>query len=305
MQTRRAFVKHSSIAATGLLALNSLDSIASICNDTNTLAANKNSITILHTGNILQQLQPMSITGLHNGLGGFEQMATIIKSQKNKYKNVLLLDAGNATSNKNDASETLQLMQSLGYDAVKIAANEINFNALQLNNIGKKLPLVASNYTFDNKLNVASLPFSIFQKGAYKVAVITAGQRVRNKVINFKNPIAEANKLAATLKNEYNCNLVVCISTLGYNTKNAKNDITLANSSTHIDVILGADNLMVTPAIVKNTNKEEVVLNYSAPKGLVLGKLQIEFDEEGNKKMVHFDNLMVGTTNQRWKRETA
>jgi hypothetical protein len=47
------------------------------------------------------------------------------------------------------------------------------------------------------------------------------------------------------------------------------------------------------------------VLNYSAPKGLVLGKLQIEFDEEGNKKMVHFDNLMVGTVNQRWKRETA
>jgi 2',3'-cyclic-nucleotide 2'-phosphodiesterase (5'-nucleotidase family) len=98
---------------------------------------------------------------------------------------------------------------------------------------------------------------------------------------------------------------VVCISTLGYNTKNAKNDIALANSSTQIDVIIGADNLMVTPAIVKNTNKEEVVLNYSAPKGLVLGKLQIEFDEEGNKKMIHFDNLMVGTPNQRWKRETA
>jgi 5'-nucleotidase len=305
MQTRRAFVKHSSIATTGLLVLNPLDSIASIFNDTNTLAANKNSITILHTGNILQQLQPISNSGLHNGLGGFEHMATIIKSQKNKYKNVLLLDAGNATSNKNDTTQTLQMMQSLGYDAVKIAVNEINFNAQQLTNIGKKLPLLASNYHFDNKLNVSTLPFSIVQKGAYKIAVITAGQRVRNKVISFKNPIVEANKLAEILKNDYNCNLVVCISTLGYNTKNAKNDIALANSSTHIDVIIGADNLMITPAIVKNTNKEEVVLNYSAPKGLVLGKLQIEFDDEGKKKMVHFDNLMVGTPNQRWKRETA
>lgn len=305
MQTRRSFVKNSSIAATGLLALNPLHSIASIFNDTNTLAANKNSITILHTGNILQQLQPISNKGLHNGLGGFEHMATIIKSQKNKYRNVLLLDAGNATSNKTDAAETLQLMQSLGYDAVKVAANEINFNAQQLNNIGKKLPLVTSNYSFDDKLNIPTLPFSIVQKGVYKIAVITAGQRVRNKIISFKNPIAEANKLAATLKNDYSCNLVVCISTLGYNTKNTNNDIALANSSTYIDVIIGADNLMITPAILKNKNKEEVVLNYSAPKGLVLGKLQIEFDEEGNKKMVHFDNLMVGTANQRWKRETA
>ena len=102
-----------------------------------------------------------------------------------------------------------------------------------------------------------------------------------------------ANTLAAWLKNEKNCHLVVCLSQLGYKTKTSIDDLQLANNSTHIDIIISghAGNFNARPVITLNRKKAEVIIHASAAKDLALGNVEINFDEKNCKKFIAFNNL--------------
>ena len=58
--------------------------------------------------------------------------------------------------------------------------------------------------------------------------------------IVYKDPIQEANKISAVLRNDEKCDYIICLSHLGYKYENNKvSDIALANASLDIDLIIG------------------------------------------------------------------
>jgi len=104
------------------------------------------------------------------------------------------------------------------------------------------------------------------------------------------------NELSAYLKKEKNCQLVVCISDLGYKNKNGLDDITLAEKSTHIDIIIGnhATNHTTFPFVTRNSRKEEVIIHSAVDNGFGLGNIEIGYDERtATRNSVSFNNLLT------------
>ena len=130
--------------------------------------------------------------------------------------------------------------------------------------------------------SVSANDYKIIYRGDIKTGVITA---------NSKSVSAGSiNALAVYLKKEKNCHLVVCLSQLGYQSKTGLNDMALATTSTHLDIIIGghADNFCTRPVIAQNKNKEEVIINHAATNALALRKIEIGFDNRGKKEQVAF-----------------
>ncbi len=141
-----------------------------------------------------------------------------------------------------------------------------------------------------NDLAAISEEYKIIQKGKFYTGIITA--KPGNRDI-----IEKINTLSAYLKNEKNCTIVVCLSQLGFKNKNAADDITLANKSTHLDIIISghAENFPLNPFIALSSNGGEVIIHSAAGDASAFGKIEIDFNERGQKKHICFAHSISDT----------
>jgi len=112
-------------------------------------------------------------------------------------------------------------------------------------------------------------------------------------VINTNNlSVSAINALAGTLKKNKACHLVVCLSQLGFKNKASIDDITLAQQSENVDVIISAANNKTTvhPMIMLNKQNAEVIINPTNDIAAV-GKIDISFDKSGKKRNISLSNL--------------
>ncbi|MBL0145736.1 MAG: hypothetical protein IPP48_08220 [Chitinophagaceae bacterium] len=130
--------------------------------------------------------------------------------------------------------------------------------------------------------------YRIVYKGDIKVGVIKA-------LAGEKNTVQRINTLSAYLKKEKDCQLVVCLSQLGFKNKVVLDDIKLAQQSTNVDVIIGGhlSNFSAYPFVAQNTNKAEVIIQSATDNGFALGNIEIEFDNTLAKKSIAINNLLT------------
>lgn len=133
--------------------------------------------------------------------------------------------------------------------------------------------------------------YKLISKNGIKTAVIS----VKTGDADIVNSV---NTLAAHLKNEKGCSMVVCLSQLGYKNNSGLDDITLAEKSTNIDVIIGghATNFAKRPMTARNKNKAEVILHSAAGRKSPVGEIRIGFDNAGNKNAVGFTDPFIAST---------
>lgn len=162
----------------------------------------------------------------------------------------------------------------------KIGANLIMLHA------GNSAPALQPPYDASmhagESFSVNADDYKIIYKGDIKTGVITA---------NNKSACAESiNTLAVYLKKEKNCQLVVCLSQLGFKSETGLDDLTLAATSTQLDIIIGghATNFCKSPMTTLNKNKEEVIINHAGTNGFALRKIEIGFDKQGRKYQLAF-----------------
>jgi 5'-nucleotidase len=160
-----------------------------------------------------------------------------------------------------------------------------NANLIMLH-AGETAPAIKTAYDASlhtgESYSVSDNDYKIIYKGDIKTGVITA----QGKSVSVES----INALAMYLKQEKNCQLVVCLSQLGYKSKKGLNDLALAEASTHLDVIIGghADDFCTRPVTAQNKNKEEVIINHAATNGLAMRKIEISFDNRGKRSQVAF-----------------
>lgn len=127
--------------------------------------------------------------------------------------------------------------------------------------------------------------YKIIRKGNIKTGIISAKP-------GESDIMQKVNNLSAYLKKEKGCTVVVCLSQLGYKNKNTPDDITLAKRSIHLDLIIGGNtkNFHQHPVILLNSNNEEVIIHSAAGDSAAFGKIDIDFNEKGQKKYISFTN---------------
>ncbi len=279
---RRRFIAQS---ISGSLGLNLLGPSAFAINDT------VSDLTILHTNDMHSRIDPFpSESGKYAGLGGMARRAQLIGQIRKQTDQVLLLDAGDIFQgtpyfNLFGGELEFRLMSEMGYDGATLGNHDFD-NGIgglleQLPNA--KFPFIISNYDFSRTdLKDQFSPYRVYQKGSVKVGVFGLGIELEGLVESklYKNtvymdPIGIANEMVQQLKEEA-CNLIVCLSHLGYQYKSEKiSDIKLAENISGIDLIIGGHThtFLKEPTTINRQDGHRTVINQVGFGGIHLGRI--------------------------------
>lgn len=298
---RKTFIKNSiyGSAAVGL-ALNNFS-----------CSSHKN-ITILHTNDVHSHVEPFSKD--HSEFpnkGGFERRATLISEIRRQNPNTLLFDAGDIFQgtpyfNFYGGEIEFKLMSMLGYDAITIGNHDFDNG---MDGLDKQLPnakfdIISSNYDFKNTILESKVSdYKIYNKSGIKIGVFGLGIELEGlvskdlyKETKYLDPMEIANDTAKKLKESENCDIVICLSHLGYKYEkfpNKVSDLNLAKSTKNIDLIIGGHThtFMNKPVVVKNNAGNDVLINQVGCFGLYLGRIDFSFDSDNNK--IFNSNLLM------------
>jgi len=292
---RRDFIQKTA-ASSALLALPSIPLMSFTSSETKHL-------TILHTNDVHSHIDPFPADDPRNpNMGGVSRRATLIESIRKENSNVLLLDAGDVFQgtpyfNYYGGELEFKLMSMLKYDLATMGNHDFD-NGIE--GFYSQLPhakfdFVSANYDFKNTaLNTIVKPYKIFMKDGIKVGVFGLGIELAGLVDkkNYKetaylDPVEISHDMTRTLK-EQKCDLIICLSHLGYNYKDDGNkisDLKLAAQTKDIDLIIGGHThtFLDKPTIVKNSEGKDVLVNQVGCYGINLGRIDFYFDTDKKK----------------------
>ena len=300
MKNRRNFIKKSSL---GLLGISILPKI---------LFAKKNDIkiTILHTNDMHSHIHPFT-SGRNKGLGGMAQRAGIINKIRTQEEHVLLLDAGDIFQgtpyfNFYEGELEFKLMSQMKYDAATLGNHDFDNGLIGLKKQlpYAKFPFLIANYDFSNTiLKNTFKPYKIFNKGGINIGVFGLGIKLEGLVPKklyqetiYREPIETANYYASLLKNKKKCDLVICLSHLGFKYKTKKvSDINLAKQTRNIDLIIGGHThtFLKEPIEQLNLDKKRVLINQVGWAGINLGKIDFHFSQNDDTKKVSGRSIFI------------
>jgi len=271
-------------------------------------------LCILHTNDVHSRIEPFPMDGGRNqGLGGAARRAALINKIRSEEDNVLLLDSGDIFQgtpyfNFFGGELEIKLMSKMGYDLATIGNHDFDAG---IDGFDKQLQhanfdFVSANYDFRNTvLNAKVNTHKIFNKGGIKVGVFGLGIELKGlvpkeltKETQYLDPLLHGQRIASMLKNYENCDLVICLSHLGYNYRENKvSDVILAQNTSDIDIILGGHThtFMRKPDIRRNIKGDEVIINQVGWAGIMLGRLDIEFEHAKKGKCISCKNSLINS----------
>lgn len=308
MLDRRNFIKRSTLATGAVLTGDALLQQAVAAE------ARNRRLTILHTNDVHSRLEPFPMDGSRNqGLGGVAARAKMIESIRAEGGHVLLLDAGDIFQgtpffNFYKGEPEMKAMTMMGYDACTMGNHDFdagmeNF-ATQLQHA--RFPVLLCNYDFtQTPLEHKTIPYTIIRKGALKIGITGVGIEMKGLVpdnlfgaTKYLDPVVQASRVAADLKKKEGCDMVICLSHLGYKYKEGgkPSDEILAAESEHIDLIIGGHThtFFDKPLSYKNKSGNDVIVNQVGWAGIILGRLDYVFTANKDKNLEAAHSVLIG-----------
>ncbi len=275
-------------------------------------------LTILHTNDVHSRIEPFPMDGSRfQGTGGAARRAALIRQVRAEQKHVLLFDSGDIFQgtpyfNFYHGELEFKLMSEMGYDAATIGNHDFDagIDGLYRQLPNAKFPFIVSNYDFsDTVMNGKTLPYKVFKIEQMKIGVLGLGIELEGLVpkalydqTRYLDPIANANRVAAILKNDEKCDYVICLSHLGYKYGDRKvSDINLAQNSRDIDLILGGHThtFLDQPEVITNQAGNPVLINQVGWAGIMLGRLDVFFERNRRGRCATCQNIFVNRVRSR------
>jgi 5'-nucleotidase len=270
-------------------------------------------ITILHTNDVHSHIDPFPVDHPKNpNMGGAARRAAIIESIRKEEENVLLLDAGDIFQgtpyfNYYGGELEFKLMSMMQYDLATMGNHDFDngIDGFYAQLPHAKFDFVSANYDFKNTvLNDIVKPYKIIMKDGIKIGIFGLGVQLDGLVDKklyketvYNNPIEVAQDMTKILKEEKKCDLVICLSHLGFKYKDdpeKPSDIMLANKTKNIDLIIGGHThtFLDKPVIEKNSEGKEVLINQVGCFGVNLGRIDFYLSNDKNLHN-HTKNIIV------------
>ena len=299
MINRREFLKYTGlgVASLGVLGAGTVPAVA----------ADRKAVrlTILHTNDMHSRIEPFPENAAQwAGMGGMARRAALIEQVRKQEPNVLLLDSGDIWQgtpyfNFFQGELEYKLMSQMAYDASTLGNHDFDngLEGLQKQLPNATFPFLIANYDFTGTILAGKFqPYKVFEKQGIRIGVFGLGIEMAGLVADknfgatkYLDPVATANAMVAKLRGVEKCDLVICLSHLGYKYDGAKiDDRKLAAQVSGIDLILGGHThtFLEAPDSVASPNGHATLINQVGWSGINLGRLDYSFERSSRRPTV-------------------
>jgi len=262
------------------------------------LTAQEKSLVILQFNDTHSRIEPIPANDAsYANKGGVVRQESYIREVRKEAKNVLVFHSG-------DLVQGTPYFNLFGGEVEIAVANQMKMNASCLGNhefdnglefLAKMVrranfPFITTNLDFTGTpMEGLTKNYLILKCGGLKIGVIGLMINPEGLVakknfagVKYLDPLDSANSMAAFLKNEKKCDLVICLSHLGYYpSEDHFGDITLAKKSRNIDIILGGHShtFLQQPDRRKNLDGKEVIIQQTGAYGINVGRMDVVMEK--------------------------
>ncbi|WP_243383360.1 bifunctional metallophosphatase/5'-nucleotidase [Geothrix alkalitolerans] len=257
-------------------------------------------ITLLHTNDTHSRIEPFGPgNGAISGKGGMARRATLVKQLRSQLGPVLLLDAGDTFQgtpyfNRYKGRLDYQLMRMIGYDATTLGNHDFDNGVEMLVEAMASMeklqhrnpPFAFLNCNFDcqgaPELARRIRPYMVREFPGMKVGITGVGVAFAGLVapknhegIIWKDPFESLKPVVKRLREVEKVDLVVVLSHLGYDVKDAAHDdLRMPGRVAGIDAIIGGHShtFLDAPVKVKQAQGETLVFQVGFG-GVNLGRM--------------------------------
>ena len=256
-------------------------------------------LLILHTNDTHSCVMPLKTTladTLQTGRGGFLRRLAMLGQERQKNPDLLLFDSGDFSQGSSYYSMfkgdvEVGLMNMMRYDAATIGNHEFDFGMENMARLFRMadFPIVCANYDFTGTCVEGLVkPYVVIRRNGVKIGVFGLSPKMRGLVsdkncvgVKYLDPVKAAQKTADLLKNKEKCDLVVCISHLGWNI-GGDDDVLMMKNTRNIDIVLGghSHSYFKQEKWVKNLDGVSVPNDQNGKSGIFVGRLEVEMKKK-------------------------
>jgi len=252
-------------------------------------------LVILHTNDTHSCVMPLS-ENLANrdvaGRGGFVRRVSMIKEQREQHPDLLLFDSGDFSQGSGyytlfKGEVEVGLMNHMHYDAVTIGNHEFDFG---LDNMARlfrmaNFPIVCSNYDFTGTvLEGLVKPYITLRRHGVKIGVFALAPPLKGLVfegncrgIVYLDPAEVAQKYIDILRKQEKCDLVICLSHLGWKVSDFTDEQFLSLTE-GCDLVLGGHTHTYMPTLeyAPDKNGKMIPVDQNGKHGAFVGKIVLD-----------------------------
>lgn len=247
-------------------------------------------LTIVHVNDTHSHVEP-DRSGRNKDLGGVIERAVMIDSirKADGKRNVLFLHAGDFSQGTSyfpvmHGNIEIDIINAMRYDCVTIGNHELDNG---LDELGRRLkmlkcPVVCANYDFGSEAPSRYIkPYAIVRKAGRKIGIVgmlcDVSSVVESKIAAKLRHIDDAevlNHWAKHLKTNEHCDLVICLSHLGFDA-----DMRLAPLVRNVDMYVGGHSHTFLEDIEYATDldQRQIPIVQSGCFGITVGEIQIDY----------------------------
>ena len=256
-------------------------------------------LVILHTNDTHSCIMPLNENLADKnvaGRGGFIRRMELLKEQRSEDPDLLYFDSGDFcqgspyyTMFKGDVE--VGLMNQMGIDAATIGNHEFDFGVENMARIFKmaNFPIVCANYDFTGTpVEGLVKPYVIIKRKGVRIGVFGLSPQLDGLVaestcqgVRYLDPVAKALEVATLLKEKKKCDMVICISHLGWE-MDVTDDLDVIVGSRYIDLVLGGHShtYFTDLKYVKNLDGKDVPVDQNGKHAVWVGRMTVELKKK-------------------------
>ena len=257
-------------------------------------------LTILHTNDTHSCILPLKANLADTALadrGGFLRRIAMLKEQRREDPQLLLFDSGDFSQGSSyytmfKGDVEVGLMNQMGYDAGTIGNHEFDFGLENMTRLFKmaRFPIVCSNYDFaDTELASIVKPYIVLKRKGVKIGVFALCPPLKGLVstknygpLRFLDPIEVTREMVRVLRQEQKCDLVICLSHMGWEKTKEYPDPDIFTATEGVDLVLGGHSHTYMKQLehLQDRTGHDVPVDQNGKHGAFVGKLVLTMEKK-------------------------
>ena len=255
-------------------------------------------LVILHTNDTHSTILPVSPNIDDKeiaGRGGFLRRVNMIKEQRQQNPDLLLFDSGDFSQGSGyytlfKGEVEVGLMNLMGYDAATIGNHEFDFGLDNMARIFRlaNFPIVCSNYDCTGTvLEGLVKPYITLKRNGVKIGVFALLPALKGLVFDgnceglvYLDPAETAQKYIDLLRKQEKCDVVICISHLGWK-DSEYTDEQMLQGVEGCDLVLGGHTHTYMKELEYAPDKtgKQIPVDQNGKHGAFIGKLLLNLEK--------------------------